>query len=67
MGRHAQQIGFVFFDGIHKFVFGCIHAEVVDHKPGAAQHHDTQIFANIVQIALHRAHNDRAYRLDTRG
>ena len=43
-----------------------VHAEIVNHEPGAPQHHDAQVLADVVQVALHRTHHDRAYGLDPR-
>ena len=57
----------MFFDGINEFVLGGIDAEIVHDKTGAAQHHDAQVFSDIVQVALDSAHNRDADRFDTGG
>ena len=56
----------MFFHRVDELVFRRIHAQVVNHKARAAQHHDAQIFADIVQIALDRAHDHRADGVDAR-
>ena len=52
---------------VHELVLGGVHPQVVDHEPGAAQHHDAQVLADVVEVALDRAHDDSAYRFDSRG
>ena len=49
---------------VNEFVRFGVHTQVVNHETGAAQHHDAEILADVVQVTLDRAHDDRAHRLD---
>ena len=51
-------------DRVDETVGRSIHAEVNHFETRAAQHHDAEIFADVVQIALHRPHDHLRDRLD---
>ena len=59
--------GLVLLDGVDEGVGRRVDAEVDDLEAGAAQHHDAEVLADVVQVALDRAHDDLAERLDARG
>ena len=50
-------------DGIDELVRLRIHTKIMHDESGAAQHHDAEVFPDIVQVALHSAHDYRAQRL----
>ena len=54
-------------DGVYKFFGFGVHPQVVDGEPGAAEHHDAQVLAYVVQVSLDRAHDHGTQGLNSRG
>src|ERR1039458_6997089 len=63
-GAHPNDIGFALFGSGPEFVDALVHADIMHFEAGAFGHHADQVLADVVQVAAHGAHEQRANALD---
>ena len=59
---HSNQFGAIVY-GFHKFLGLCVHSEVHNFISGSLEHHSYEVLADVVEVALHCADCDLAFRL----
>ena len=59
-GRHPDDVRLVLLDRRDELLRCHLHTQVDHVEPGALQHDVDQVLADVVDVALHRAHHERA-------
>src|SRR6185312_5622127 len=62
-GREADDVGLVLLHLLHELLGRHVHAQVVHGEAGALEHDVDEVLADVVHVALDRAHHERADRL----
>src|SRR5918992_505100 len=65
-GREADDVGLVLVDLLDELLRRHVHAQVDDRETGALEHDVAEVLADVVHVALDRAHQERAGRLGAR-
>src|ERR1051326_1467729 len=65
-GRETHDVGLVLLHGLDELLGRGVDAQVEDLEPGALEHDHAEVFADVVDVALHRADDVAANRLGAR-